>query len=417
MITVNDPQYEFLKLPHKFRAFVAGFGTGKTVVGCTSQCIHYLEHPRVNQGYFAPTYPQIRDIFYPTIEEVAYQFNIPVTIKSGDKEVQFGKGRFYRGTTLCRSMERPGTIIGFKIGRGFLDEIDTLPMLKATEAWRKIIARLRWENCKNGVDLATTPEGFLFTYKTFVESLIKNPKLTKNYGLIQASTYDNEKNLPDDYISSLFETYPSELIDAYINGRFVNLTSGTVYNSFDRITCNSNEQIKENEPLFIGMDFNVGKMAARVFVARPSGWHCVDEINDVFDTPSIITIIQDRYRDHHVYVYPDSSGKSRKTVDASTSDIELLRYAGFTVRANSVNPRVKDRVMSTNKQFQDKMLYVNVESCPVTAANLEQQAYDTNGEPDKKNGSDHGNDAFGYPIAYEFPIKKRSVYIHKISGV
>jgi hypothetical protein len=28
------------------------------------------EHPKINQGYFAPTYPQIRDI-YPTIEEVA----------------------------------------------------------------------------------------------------------------------------------------------------------------------------------------------------------------------------------------------------------------------------------------------------------------------------------------------------------
>jgi len=34
---------------------------------------------------------------------------------------------------------------------------------------------------------------------------------------------------------------------------------------------------------------------------------------------------------------------------------------------------------------------------------LEQQAY-KDGEPDKKAGFDHQNDATGYPIAYEFPI-------------
>jgi hypothetical protein len=37
---------------------------------------------------------------------------------------------------------------------------------------------------------------------------------------------------------------------------------------------------------------------------------------------------------------------------------------------------------------------------------LEQQAYDKNGEPDKKSGKDHQNDATGYPIAYEFPVHK-----------
>lgn len=406
MIIANEPQSQFLSLKRKFKAFVAGYGTGKTVVGCMSKCIHFCEYPRINQGYFAPTYPQIRDIFYPTIEEVAYNFKIPVVIKEGNKEVQFGKGRFYRGTTLCRSMERPGTIIGFKIGRAFIDEIDTLTELKATEAWRKIIARLRWENCDNGADLATTPEGFRFTYQTFVKNIELKPYLSDTYGLIQASTYDNELNLPPDYIQSLKDTYPDELISAYLNGQFTNLQSGTVYTSFDRTRCNSSESINSKEPLYIGMDFNVTKMAARVFVKRANGWHCVDELNEIYDTPSMINVIEDRYKEHHVTVYPDASGGSRKTVDASKSDIALLRQAGFSVKAKSQNPRVKDRVMSVNKQLQIGKLFVNVLNCPITTSNLEQQAYDVNGEPDKKNGNDHGNDAFGYPIAYEFPIVK-----------
>ena len=41
-----------------------------------------------------------------------------------------------------------------------------------------------------------------------------------------------------------------------------------------------------------------------------------------------------------------------------------------------------------------------------TAACLEQQAYDKSGEPDKRSGFDHQNDATTYPIAFEMPIKK-----------
>ena len=48
----------------KFKAYVAGFGSGKTWVGCGGICKGMWERPKINQGYFAPTYPQIRDISY-----------------------------------------------------------------------------------------------------------------------------------------------------------------------------------------------------------------------------------------------------------------------------------------------------------------------------------------------------------------
>lgn len=62
--TLNIPQARFLAMQHKFKAYVAGFGSGKTWVGCGGICKGMWEHPKINQGYFAPTYPQIRDIFY-----------------------------------------------------------------------------------------------------------------------------------------------------------------------------------------------------------------------------------------------------------------------------------------------------------------------------------------------------------------
>jgi len=403
------PQGQFLRMPQRFRAYVAGYGAGKSWVGSMQLCMNAWQAPGQDQGYFAPTYAHIRDIFYPTIEEVAYNMGLDVDIKEGNKEVFLSSGRQQRSVIKCRSMERPQSIIGFKISHAMTDEMDVLPVDKATTAWRKILARMRYKDAKNSVDITTTPEGYLFTYNTFVKAPSENPELKERYGLIQASTRDNAIHLPDDYIPSLVEAYPKELISAYLDGQFVNMRSGTVYYSFDRKAHNSTEQIKEGEPLFIGMDFNVQHMAATIYVQRPSGWHAVAELKEIFDTPDIIEIIQQKWPDHAITVYPDATGDSRKTVNASASDIALLRAARFRIKAHKANPFVKDRVMAVNKRFQDGHLWVNVKNCPTVAECLEQQSYDANGEPDKKSGKDHQNDATGYPIAYEFPIQKRNI--------
>ncbi|MBU0946203.1 MAG: terminase large subunit [Proteobacteria bacterium] len=400
------PQDRFLSLQNKHRGFVGGYGSGKTWVGCQAQCENYWEFPKVNQGYFAPTYSTIRDIFYPTIEEVAFSLGLNVDIKQGNHEVHFFSGRQFRGTTICRSLDHPQTIVGFKIGHASVDEIDILPIDKAEDCWRKIVARMRYkvDGLKNGVDIMTTPEGFRFCHKLFVQNVQEKPELAVNYGLIQASTYDNEANLPADYIPSLKEIYPAELIEAYINGQFVNLTSGTVFHNYNRVRCNSMEGIKESEPLFIGQDFNVQKMASAVFVQRPDGYHAVTELKDLFDTPDVIKIIQEKWKGHRIIMYPDASGKSRKSVDASKSDIALLTQAGFSVRAHASNPATKDRILATNKAFEAGKVKVNAQACTTIARCLEQQAYDDNGEPDKTAGFDHMNEAFSYFVAYEMPV-------------
>ena len=107
-----------------------------------------------------------------------------------------------------------------------------------------------------------------------------------------------------------------------------------------------------------------------------------------------------------IRIYPDATGRGRKTVDASTSDIALLEAAGFVVYANKSNPLVKDRVISANNAFQTMRLFVNDEKCPELAKCFEQLAYNDNGEPDKKSNLDHLPDAGTYPIAYEMPIVK-----------
>ena len=422
MPSLNVPQAQFLALPHKFKAFVAGFGSGKTWVGCADLCKHHWEWPRVPSGYFAPTYGQIRDIFFPTIDEVAFDWGLTTKIHETNKEVHLYSGRKYRGTVICRSMEKPGDIVGFKIGKALIDELDVMKLKKAETAWRKIIARMRvkQEDLQNGISVTTTPEGFKFVYAQFVKQVRDKPELAALYGLIHASTYENELNLPDDYIPSLVASYPPQLIQAYLRGQFVNLAAGTVYSNFDRRLNHTDEIIAENEILHIGMDFNVLKMSAIINVIRNGQPRALGEITGVRDTPDMCTLLHDRFPTHQIVVYPDASGKSRKTNNASETDHSLLRAAGFTVITDESNPSVRDRINSMQAMFLngqgERRLLVNTHTCPKLTESLEQQAYDDNGEPDKDGGFDHTNDAQGYFINQCFPIVGRQLIFTRTTG-
>lgn len=419
--SLNVPQARFLALPQKFRAFVAGFGSGKTWVGCSGLAQHFWEFPGINAGYFAPTYPMIRDIFFPTMEEVAFDWGLRTVTREANKEVHVYSGRQYRGTVICRSMEKPETIVGFKIGRALVDELDVLKKAKAQAAWRKIIARLRQNAAGliNGIDVTTTPEGFQFVYEQWVKEVRDKPELASLYGMVQASTYDNEANLPVDYIASLLASYPPQLIQAYLDGQFVNLLAGTVYHQFSRTLNNCFDSLEPGEAAHIGMDFNVGKMAAIVHVHRLGAPIAVDEITAGYDTPDMIRQIKERFWPHdgnvfqktrEITIYPDASGGSRKSVNASETDIKLLRDAGFRVSAPEANPPVKDRINSMNAMFcnaaGERRYKVNTLRCPTYSDHLEQQIWAENGEPDKTAGADHTNDAGGYFIHRTYPLIK-----------
>ena len=411
ILMLNKPQFEFIKSHNKFMAFVGGYRSGKTFVGCVRMCINALEFPGIPQGYFAPTYPQITDIFYDTLPGVAEAFGLFADIVASNKRVYLRdkKGRCL-STIVCKSMEHPHRIVGFNIAHALVDEIDCMPIKKADSAWKKIIARMStvWPGRdQNTIDVTTTPEGFNWVYRKFIKELAADPSQREFYGIVHASTRQNAKNLPKDYIPSLRKSYPANLVDAYIDGKFVNLTSGSVYPNFNRFACHTNETIRPGEQLHIGMDFNINRMAATVHVIRDGLPRLLEEATSIFDTPAMIIELKRRYAGHSITIYPDASGKNRKSVNGSESDHSLLRTAGFMVMVNPSNPEVRDRVRAVNAMLLNgegnRRYLINTDNCPVTTQVLEQQAYNENGQPNK-DGTEDPVDALGYFIVQRFPI-------------
>jgi hypothetical protein len=378
-----------------------------------------LHSPDALIAIYEPTLAHVRTIALPKMAAFLTELGIAYKYNKQERYLETLDNQI--GNFLFMSYEDPEMIVGFESYRSHIDELDVISEDKARLAWQKIIARNRQHpkglpdeykvlnpklnrlEANNRVSVYSTPEGYKFTYKTW--SVTNNPE----YQYVKAKSRDNPY-LPESYIQSLMDTYPEELLNAYLEGEWRNMNNGSVYYGYNREAHESQEMIFPGETLFIGCDFNVQHMAATVWVKRDGGnqWHAVAELTEMYDTPAMIDLIRQRWhqKGHTVVMYPDASGAARKTVSASQSDIALLTEAGFHVRAHKKNPGVADRIQAVNTAFSKGRLFVNTRLCPVVARCLEQQAYNKNGEPDKTSGVDHQNDATSYPIAYEMPIRK-----------
>ena len=407
-LDMSPTQSRILQSEAKHTGAFLGFGFGKTFTICVALIMDMIRNPTANYLWLSPTYILLRDIFYSTISEILTNIGLKYKINRQENIVYVqGHGHIY-----CRTMDRPEMIIGVSVFKIFMDELDVLPTDKALHVYKKASARLRQviDGKKNQTYVASTPEGFKAGYQLFK----KNPM--QDSALIQGSTYENEHNLPPDYIDDLKSQYPDQLIQAYLHGEFVNLTSGTVYPTFDRKECDTHYVAKPKEPVHIGMDFNVYNMAAIVHVIREGVPYAVAELTNIRDTPAMIEAIREEYAGRSVMVYPDATGKNASSKGASLSDIGLLKGAGFIVKAKKSNPMVKDRVQSMNRAFENQAYFINTEKCPVLTESLEQQVYDKNGQPDKSTGLDHCLDAAGYFIHYNWPIVKPVARMAKIRG-
>lgn len=392
-IDVLPHQAAFLESKHKHTALIGGYGSGKTQGGIIKVIAMKLKYPKIPVAYYMPTYGLIEDVAFERFEEIFNLLNMKYRLNQSKYfyETPYGK-------IIMRSLNNPERIVGYEVGYSLIDETDLLSTDNMTIAFNKIIARNRKKlpnGDQNKTDVVGTPEGFKWAYKFFVQ------EQKSNRVIIKGKTADNPF-LPEDYIETLSDSYTPQQLEAYLNGEFVNLTSGNVYHRFDRTKNHSNRIIQDKDILHIGMDFNVTKMNAVFHVLDGAIKTAVDEIINAYDTAEMCSLIRERYPKHKVVIYPDASGANRNS--AGKSDIDILKSAGFLVRKLSKNPFVKDRVNAMNMAFSDSksniIYYVNTNTCPSYTEALERQTY-KNGEPDKASGFDHVTEAGGYFIYYD----------------
>ena len=381
----------------------AGYGAGKTRA-LAAKTLHLAA---ANQGFIGcvmePTGPLIRDIWQNDFEQFLEQYEVPYTFRAsplpeyvlhlpgGDTKI------------LYRSFENWSRIIGLNLSFVLADEIDTVNPSVCSRAFPKILGRLRAGNVRQFA-AASTPEGFRWMWQTFGSD---DAAKHSDRRLIRMRTADNP-HLPQDFIERLRANYDPSLLQAYLEGQFCNLTTGQVYDRFDRAKHVSalSEQEYQNEPLRVGVDFNIGNMSAVIGVRLDNKLHLIDEISGAHDTDALAQELRQRFPDSVVYVYPDASGSARST-NASRTDIQILESYGFSNQSPKANPPIRDRVASVQALLENGKGEVRLQiapRCKRTIECLELQSYTEAGDPDKDAGYDHMNDALGYLVYRDFSM-------------
>lgn len=390
-------QREFL-LDHQHRiiGYIGGFGSGKSWALAAKLIFLGIANPGRMLMACEPTFPMIRTVLVPAIDAALDQWGIPFAFRASPQpeyRLDLPSGP---STILLQSAENYQRIRGQNIAAAVWDECDTSPTEVAQKAGEMLLARMRTGQC-NQLAVASTPEGFRWAYRTFVEQENDDKRL------IKVRTKDNP-NLPKDFVQSLEQNYPSQLISAYLDGEFVNMTTGQVYDRFDRERHVATVRDRASEPLRVGIDFNIANMNAVIAIREDDQLLVIDEICKAHDTDSLAKEICHRFPNRRIYVYPDASGGNRST-NASKTDIQILESYGMSNQSPKSNPPIRDRVAAVQALLEngkgDSRVKIS-DRCEQLIRCLELQSYNAKGEPDKDGGYDHMNDALGYLVWREF---------------
>lgn len=391
-------QRKFYKSKARFRAYIGGYGSGKTFAGCHEAIwLSYL-----NMGLtgmmLAPTYRMLEDATLTTFREILDKAGISYKYhqSSGVMRLPWGS------KILFRSAEVPERLKGPNLAWVGVDE----GALISKTAWEVAISRIRHPEAKRrSAFITTTPEGFNWLHEEFVE------KNRKGYKVVYARTSENV-HLPEDYVTDLEAAYAPMLVRQYLMGEFVNPAAGRVYHGFDRGRNVRDAVFDPARAVMLCVDFNVNPLHAAVVQDTGSALYVVDEIVlPSSNTYELCAEVRSRYGDVPVIAYPDPSGRARKTAGTTDapSDFAILEKHGFEVRARPRTPAVKDRVNAVNRMLsgQDSQaaLYVS-DRCRETIRSFERTCYKpASAVVDKAAGAEHMADAVGYFIEYEYPVR------------
>jgi hypothetical protein len=198
-------------------------------------------------------------------------------------------------------------------------------------------------------------------------------------------------------------TYQQEYLAQFVN------YSGVIYYAFGEHNISQMPMPEDNRiPLHIGMDFNVDPGCAVIGHQHNTGIHIFDEVEMYgTNTQEMVQEIQRRYPGRRYICYPDASGAQRRSSAGGITDHIILKNAGFDLRVGSVNPAVKDRIAAVNSVLKEDNTRLTIDAkCKKVIDGLRKHTYKEGTRQPEKGEYDHFNDALGYLVNNQYPLKQ-----------
>ena len=359
-----------------------------------------------NYFFVAPTFQQARQILWEILknkvrDKLAEKINesrLEITLINGSR-------------ISLKGADRPDTMRGVSLSGLVCDEFATMrePMAVGQEVLRPALSdQLGWAL------FISSPKGRDYFYDLSNEAKSKDGWMSWQFTtldggyvpeseVITARNELDERTFRQEYEAS-FESY-----------------DGLVARDFDRELNKSNETIKDDDTLIIGIDFNVNKMPCSISVLRGKDLHCLDFLFGSFNTEELMKAIQIKYPKHRKIFHTDASGSANKSSAGGQTDITIIRKFGYQVYNLTKNPNIIDRVNAFNgliKSASGLRKYFVAPHLKKVIETLEKHVFDDNGIPNKKlEYHDDVYDALSYSAWHYSDLGKSQSTKIKISGI
>ena len=395
---LTKPQTEVIKEKSRFRVLITGRRFGKTYLAI-NELAKFASKSNQKVWYVAPTYRQAKQIVWTELKQKLIEHKWVKNINHSDLTFLLKNN----STITLRGSDNENALRGVGINFLVIDEFADV----SKEAWYEVL-RPTLSDTGGHALFCGSPRGFgNWSYELF-----KQGETNKDWSSFKFTTLEggqvSKKEIEQAKQDLDIRTFQQEYEATFVN------YSGMIYYNFNR-QKNIIETYKRNHAfLHIGLDFNVDPMTAVVCYIERDIIIVVDEIQIYSsNTQEMCEEIKIRYKNKNIIVYPDPSARQRKTSAGGFTDISILKNAGFDVRCRNTAPLVRDRINAVNSKLKNvngkNNLFI-LKSCKNVIKSIERQIYKEGTHiPDKDSGYDHMNDALGYLVEFNFPLRRNFI--------
>ncbi len=395
---LTEPQKKVTNSNARFRVLITGRRFGKTYLAI-NEIAKYSSQPNKKVWYVAPSYRQAKAICWSVLKEKMLAHKWVKSINHSDLTITLRNN----STITLRGSDNENSLRGVGIHFLVMDEFaDT-----SKETWYEVL-RPTLSDTKGSAFFCGSPRGF----GNWSYDLFKMGEANNDWKSFKYTTIEGEQ-VSQDEIEQAKQDLDLRTFQQEYEATFVNY-SGMIYYNFSR-EKNIIEKYKDNTLVYhIGLDFNVDPMCAVVTVIDNKIVTVIDEIQIYSsNTNEMCEEIKNRYKHKNIIVYPDPSARQRKTSAGGVTDLAILKNFGFEVKCKNTAPLVRDRINAVNSKLKNvtgkNSLFI-LNSCKNVIKSIERQIYKEGTHiPDKDSGYDHMNDALGYLIEYNYPIRRNFV--------
>jgi len=392
---LTNPQKNVIQDDSRFRVLITGRRFGKTFVAI-NEIAKFASIPNKKVWYVAPSYRQAKAICWGVLKEKMIYHKWVKSINHSDLTLTLKNN----SQITLRGSDNESSLRGVGLHFLILDEFQDINKT----AWYEVL-RPTLSDTEGHALFCGTPRGF----GNWSYDLYKMCENNKDWKSFQYTTLEGEQ-VSEDEIEQAKQDLDLRTFQQEYEATFVNY-SGMIYYNFSRDKNIIEKYNKNTGVLHIGLDFNVDPMSAVVCIIENDRIIVVDEIQIYSsNTNEMCDEIKTRYKNKQIVVYPDPSARQRKTSAGGLTDLAILKNNGFDVRCRSTAPLVRDRINAVNSKLKNvngkNSLFI-VKFCKNAIKSIERQIYKEGTHiPDKDSGYDHMNDALGYLVEYNFPLRR-----------